>query len=206
MKRHVFCSLVILGVVMAGCTESPVTSPMQDQAIEASSVNAAAMLPAFKKGTTKLALCHATTSDSNPFVPIRVADGDAVADHLAHGDVYPLSPVAGQPGYWYNTDCEAEEDVTPPVCDYEISEDGNSLVWYAADELSGLKGGGDGVLVTWFIPGLNWAGWDLSDWNRSVRGTLTKDGSGLPARTFFRAVDLNGNTSYCGSFEEPITF
>ncbi len=35
---------------------------------------------------------------------------------------------------------------------------------------------------------------------------LVKDGSGAPARTFFRAVDLNGNASYCGSFEEPITF
>lgn len=206
MKRYAISTVIVLAIVLAGCTESPVTPPMQDQAVQSGSVSPSEIEAAGKNGKVKRDLCHATTSATNPYVPVRVPEGGALADHLSHGDVYPFSAVAGQPGFWFNADCEAEEDLTPPVCDYEISEDGNSIVWYAADELSGLKGGDDGVLVTWFVPGLIWTGWDLSNWNRSLLGTLVKDGSGFPGMTYFRAVDLNGNTTYCGSFEDPITF
>jgi hypothetical protein len=124
MTKRILAPAAAAFLFAAGCMESPV-APVDDPSGSEST--------AMATKTEKVDLCHLSEDEPGVASLISVPLGRPSESHLAHGDVYPGDPVPGMPGYTFDSNCAAAGN-SPPVCEYEIAEDGSSITFYGHDE------------------------------------------------------------------------
>lgn len=122
--------------LLAGCTESPVAPFEDDMQDDMQTVQLSTEEVGTAQKIITYTVCH---MGDDGIQPLDVPYGDPFQAHLAHGDGQRYTEAADQPGYWYQDDCELLLDTMPPVCTYEVSEDGASVVFTAVDDASGIS-------------------------------------------------------------------
>jgi hypothetical protein len=85
--------LVAFGVAACDAVDSPVSADLEPPPT----------MLAF--AAAKLPVCHLTSSDTNEYVPIEVAE-PAFDIHMVHGDAAVGDPVSGMEGYVFDAACQ----------------------------------------------------------------------------------------------------
>lgn len=185
MTKRFLAPALMLTLLVAGCTENPVTPTNDSFALLGPDDDGSGAAKA-----EKVDLCHVSNNGAGDPSPLSVPAGPPAESHLAHGDFSVGDPIPGMAGYAYDSDCLPNE---MPVCTYEDPAGDDHITFVGTDH--------DGTIETFALSSINTEppiieGLHTADVTVTFYESANPDVEGGP-RAFAAFIDDDGARTDC---------